>query len=491
VRAPVAEGDVLDGKYRVEKVLGVGGMGVVVQAFHEKLEQRVAIKFLLPNMLQNSDLVSRFAREARAAARIKGDHVARVIDVSTLDSGAPYMVMEFLEGQDLKQVLAAHGPFPVQALADYMLEALEGLAEAHRAGIVHRDLKPANLFLANLSDGRTSVKVLDFGISKLQNDINDPSTTSSVAMLGSPIYMSPEQVRLSRAVDHRADIWSVGATMYELATGQRPFPREAIAQMVTAILFDPVPPPSSIRPGLPPAFEAVIVRCLEKEPAARFADCGDLATALAPFASPEAAQAVPRIVRLTGSASARAVKPPEVEAALNRTDPGTPAPVQSTYATTKEPGVAVPATAIAIAVGVGAAIAFVAVAAVGYRYLAAPHPQVAAAQSSTTAAQGAPPPSTLPSLPSAAPSVVAAPVAPAPVDPVALPPATASAPPPADVTPIASARVVDVPAQPAAATPAPARPVAAAKPASAPPATPAAARPKPPPPPSNGFGPRD
>jgi len=380
VSAPVEPGDLLDGKYRVEKVLGMGGMGVVVQAFHEKLEQRVAIKFLLPNMKENAEVVSRFSREARAAARIKNDHVARVIDVSTLPDGAPYMVMEFLEGEDLRQILRARGPFPIQLLADYILQALEALSDAHRAGVVHRDLKPANLFLARLNDDQTTIKVLDFGISKLQNDITDPSITSSVAMVGSPIYMSPEQVRLSRSVDHRADIWSIGATMYELATGVRPFPREAMAQMVSAILFDAAPPPSQVRPGIPPGFDAVILRCLQKDPSQRFADCADLALALAAFASPESAGSVQRICRMSSSTSARMTKAPEIEALLGRSDPGTGAPVQT-------PEAAIPvveagparATVIAVGVGVVAAVVVVVVAAFGYRHFAPPA-EVAAGQ---------------------------------------------------------------------------------------------------------------
>src|SRR5579859_1664764 len=200
---PVKEGDLLAGKYRVERVLGVGGMGIVVAARHEQLEQRVAIKFVRDEALDNKEAVERFLREARAAVRLKSEHAAKVLDVGTLESGAPYMVMEFLEGSDLAAVLVERGPLPVEEAAEYVLQACEAVAEAHAAGIVHRDLKPQNLFLARTVGGAPRVKVLDFGVSKTLH--GNPTTggglTQTRLMLGSPLYMSPEQMRSSRDVD--------------------------------------------------------------------------------------------------------------------------------------------------------------------------------------------------------------------------------------------------------------------------------------------------
>jgi serine/threonine-protein kinase len=192
---PVAQGDVLAGKYRVDHVLGVGGMGVVVSATHLQLDQRVALKFMLPVGLAHPALVERFAREARAAARLKSDHVARVLDVGTLDSGSPYMVMEYLEGSDLGSVVAERGPMPVHMAVDCVLQACDAVAEAHAIGIIHRDLKPRNLFLTGRNDGRALVKVLDFGISKHKTGASDLSLTRTTEIIGSPNYMSPEQLR--------------------------------------------------------------------------------------------------------------------------------------------------------------------------------------------------------------------------------------------------------------------------------------------------------
>jgi serine/threonine protein kinase len=195
-------------------------MGVVVAAMHLSLRQKVAIKFLLPGA--SKEVVQRFLREARSAARLKSDHVARVIDVSELETGAPYMVMEYLEGNDLSRVLRKRGAFPIVDAVDFVLQACEAIAEAHTAGIVHRDLKPANLFLTKAADGSATVKVLDFGISKDTGaeDGGEPeSPLTQTAMLGSPNYMSPEQMRSTRDADARADIWSLGVILYQLLTG--------------------------------------------------------------------------------------------------------------------------------------------------------------------------------------------------------------------------------------------------------------------------------
>src|SRR5579859_754331 len=256
---PVKEGDLLAGKYRVERVLGVGGMGIVVAARHEQLEQRVAIKFVRDEALDNKEAVERFLREARAAVRLKSEHAAKVLDVGTLESGAPYMVMEFLEGSDLAAVLVERGPLPVEEAAEYVLQACEAVAEAHAAGIVHRDLKPQNLFLARTVGGAPRVKVLDFGVSKsLTQSGGGPgpggkgALTQTRSMLGSPLYMSPEQMRSSRDVDARSDVWAFGVVLFELLTRRWPFEAETMPELCLKVVSDPPQSLAELRPGLPP-----------------------------------------------------------------------------------------------------------------------------------------------------------------------------------------------------------------------------------------------
>lgn len=300
-RSPVAIGEVLAGKYRIDRVLGQGGMGIVVAATHVQLRQRVAIKFLLHGA--RGDIVTRFLREARAAARLKSEHVARVLDVGELPNGSPFMVMEFLEGSDLEGVLADRGPLPIEEAIFHLLQACEAIAEAHAAGIVHRDLKPANLFLASTPDGSGSIKVLDFGISKDTTEEIDnasPSLTRTTAVLGSPSYMAPEQMRSTRDADVRADVWSLGVILYELLTGEVPFVAESFVELALKVISDEPPSPRSYRADLSPALEAAILRCLQKDPAVRFANVTELAFAIAPFGAPGAAAYAERIARVQG-----------------------------------------------------------------------------------------------------------------------------------------------------------------------------------------------
>ena len=296
--APVSEGEVVAGKYRLGRVLGQGGMGTVVEATHVQLHQRVALKFLRAELLGNTQVVARFTREAQAAARIQSVHVARVLDVGELPSGAPYMVIEYLDGEDLEQVLRRRGPLPIAEAVDLLLQGAEAVAEAHTLGIVHRDLKPANLFLARYPGGRQIVKVLDFGISKVQSPPDNPGLTQAAAMIGSPPYMAPEQVRSARAVDVRSDIWSLGAVLYELLTQTMPFPVESVQSLFVAILFNDPAPPRALRAEIPPALDAVVIRCLQKDPALRFQDVAALAAALGPFGSPSSADVPARIAQL-------------------------------------------------------------------------------------------------------------------------------------------------------------------------------------------------
>ena len=197
---PITPGTVLAGKYRVERIIGQGGMGLVVEAKHIALDERVALKFLLPDYASHPEAAARFLREARAAVKIKSEHVARVSDVGTLDNGSPYMVMEFLEGSDLSQVLEKRGVLAIPEAIDYVIQGCEAIAEAHSHGIVHRDLKPANLFLTRRQDGYPLVKVLDFGISKTMGNVEN--LTKTMAAMGSALYMSPEQMQQTRSVDH-------------------------------------------------------------------------------------------------------------------------------------------------------------------------------------------------------------------------------------------------------------------------------------------------
>ncbi len=307
--APVEIGDVVDGKYRIDGVLGAGGMGVVLRATHLGLDRKVAIKFLLAEALARPDIVARFAREARAAAKIMSEHVARVLDVGALASGAPYLVMEYLEGEDLERVLASRGRLGVDEAAGYVLEACEAVAEAHAAGIVHRDLKPANLFLAGRADGSKAVKVLDFGMSKVASaGAASFALTTAKTVLGSPLYMAPEQMENAKGVDARADIWALGVILFEATTGAAPFTGETLVELTRAILLEPAPSLSALHPSIPPAFEAVVRRCLEKERAKRFEHVAELAGALQPFARGRAAS-VARISRVLGIAAPTRLEP--------------------------------------------------------------------------------------------------------------------------------------------------------------------------------------
>jgi serine/threonine-protein kinase len=304
------EGDLIAGKYRVERVLGDGGMGVVVAARHLELGERVALKFLLPEAAQNPEARLRFVREARAAVRIKGEHVARVFDVGTREDGTPFIVMEYLEGHDLGRLVEAHGALAVENAVHYVLQACEAVAQAHAVGIVHRDLKPANLFLTTSPDGSPLVKVLDFGISKSMSVFArtlSPDITTLNAAVGTPQYMSPEQARDAGNVDARTDVWGLGAILYELLAGKAAFDGDSVPAIVMMIATEEPAALESSSPDLPAPLAAVVRRCLQKNRDDRFANVAELARALAPFAPEEAAGSVARIARILGHDS---VPPP-------------------------------------------------------------------------------------------------------------------------------------------------------------------------------------
>lgn len=312
VRAPFPPGTLIAGKYRVERVLGAGGMGIVLAAEHVQLHQRVAIKLVRNGALDGAVAIERFVREARAAVRLRTDHVARVLDVGTLADGSPFMVMEYLEGRDLAEVLSREGPLSVELAASYLVQACEALAEAHAMGIVHRDLKPQNLFLTKAIDGRPFVKVLDFGVSKVASTLGTHGLTVTSALMGSPLYMSPEQLHSARSATPRSDIWALGVVLYELVTGRLPFEAGSMPELCLKVVAEEPVPARRYRADLPVALEALIARCLEKDPARRFGDVADLAAALAPFAPEEARSSVERArliaagLRLTDSAGERA-----------------------------------------------------------------------------------------------------------------------------------------------------------------------------------------
>ena len=282
----IQPGEILLGKYRVEEVIGVGGMGRVVRASHLYLQQPVAIKILLRQMAESASTVARFLREAQATVRLRSEHIARVMDVGTMPDGVPFMVMEYLEGYDLNQILRHHGPQMAQAVVDLMLQASEGIAEAHALGIIHRDIKPSNFFITRRPDGSNLLKILDFGISKTPTDLSELTGTQTV--VGTPTYMAPEQMRTARSTDPRSDIWSMGVVMYQMLEGRPPFEAETYAELVLKVGTDP-PAPMHVR--LPPGLGEIVLRCLEKDPRQRCQNVGELARMLAPYASdPLAAQ---------------------------------------------------------------------------------------------------------------------------------------------------------------------------------------------------------
>ncbi len=295
-------GDLLAGKYRVERILGEGGMGVVVAAHHELLDQHVAVKLLYQD-IADREAQSRLLLEARACAKLQSEHVARVVDVDTGADGLPFIVMELLEGADLCQIADARGALPRWLVVDYMLQALEGLAHAHSRGIVHRDLKPSNLFLANRTDGTQLIKILDFGISKSTDPVYDSAgekkramqLTGGRAVLGSPPYMSPEQVRSPKTVDQRTDIWSLGVVMYELLTNSMPFGGDEINETFAQVLEKEPQPIRQLVTGVPEGLEQIVMKCLAKNRDNRFSDVAELARALVAFGSGTWMQSADRV----------------------------------------------------------------------------------------------------------------------------------------------------------------------------------------------------
>ncbi|MGO9838899.1 MAG: protein kinase domain-containing protein [Polyangiaceae bacterium] len=314
-------GDLIEGKYRVEKILGEGGMGVVLAAHHELLDQRVAVKVLTAT---DEKAISRFSFEARSTARLKSEHVARVMDVGALPGGAPFMVMEYLEGCDLEELLHLNGPMQVEEAVGYVLQALEGLSQAHGLGIVHRDLKPANLFLAVHPSGVNIIKIVDFGISKSIVSRRSGKTgvlTAEHSTVGSPAYMAPEQIRASKDVDPRADLWSLGVVLYELLSGEPPFPGESVGAIFAAVLEKEAPRLRNRLTAIPEGLSDAVARCMERDREKRYPDALELAKALASFGPPDAGARVTRIEQTLHTAMAR-VEAKELKASSVRVSVG-------------------------------------------------------------------------------------------------------------------------------------------------------------------------
>ncbi|MEO7332046.1 MAG: serine/threonine-protein kinase, partial [Minicystis sp.] len=320
----IQPGQVLAGKYRVERVLGEGGMGVVIAALHLQLDRRVALKFLRPELTQSREVVLRFSNEARNVGKIESEHVAKVLDVGVLEDGAPYMVMEYLEGTDLSDLLHKTGPVPVHDACEYILQACEAIAEAHGHGIIHRDLKPANLFLTKGQSGEPVVKVLDFGVSKVLDLATDDDTnpggrvrgrdradsvvTKISDLLGSPSYMAPEQIVSARDADVRSDVWSLGVILFRLISGKAPFHGASLGELIQGIMHAPIPNLRDAKPDVPQGLEHVVGRCLERDRANRLGDVIELARLLAPYAGPVQTPSLERIAIL-GPALVAAVPP--------------------------------------------------------------------------------------------------------------------------------------------------------------------------------------
>jgi hypothetical protein len=315
-RMPRQAGDVLAGKYRIERLIGAGGMGVVYAARHMALDEVYAIKVMRSSDDDEDEVAGedateapmRFLREARACARLRGEHIARVHDVGELEDGTPYMVMEHLVGVDLRQLFKRKGALPVDDVVEYVIQTCEAIAEAHDNGIIHRDLKPANLFLTQRPNGTRCIKVLDFGISKHIGGGAGLDVTNTTDMVGSPFYMSPEQMRSGRSADRRSDIWSLGVVMYELAGGALPFRGQSVTEVCAKVLQETPASLTARVPNVSPAFERIVLRCLEKEADSRYQTAAELADALRSLRTGEALA--------FGSITARGTLPSAQDAAV-------------------------------------------------------------------------------------------------------------------------------------------------------------------------------
>jgi len=282
---PDFQGTTIAGRYLVERLIGQGGMGTVWAGRHVTLDQLVAIKFVHPKLAGSAEALRRFDTEAKAAARIKSRHAVAVYDHGVTESGQPYIVMEYLEGESLEEAIRRRGKLPLNEVAEIVQQAARALSTAHAAGIVHRDLKPDNIFLARDSEAASrgySVKLVDFGIAKVVHDeaASGASATQAGMVLGTPHYMSPEALTSSAPVSVASDIWSLGACAFSAACGRVPFEGDAIGDVVLKVCAAPLPVPSQIQPSLPKSFDAWFERACARDPKKRFASVVELADAL-------------------------------------------------------------------------------------------------------------------------------------------------------------------------------------------------------------------
>lgn len=292
-------GTVIGRKYRIDEVIAEGGMGIVYKGWHLVLEHPIAIKVVRAEYANHPEAGARFVNEARASAQLHGIHATRVLDLGRIDSGPPLMVLEYLDGFDLRKLLSTRGQLSLGKAMDYILQTCEALAEVHAQGMVHRDLKPENLFITRLPDGTELLKLIDFGISKRLGS-NDRSLTQQGQGFGSPDYMAPEQMSTPDQVDARADIWSIGVVIFELLTNNVPFPGDTVQVKCASVMCKDPTPLRSIRPDLPVRLEQVVIRCLQKAPAERYGSVSELVQDLVPFASQESALTLGRIRSLFG-----------------------------------------------------------------------------------------------------------------------------------------------------------------------------------------------
>lgn len=268
-------------KYRLERALAAGGMGSVWSAWNTQLDVPVAIKFMAPAMVSSVDLVARFEREARAAAQLRSSHVVQIYEHG-VDDGLPFIVMELLEGEDLGQRMRRVGRMPLADTARIVASVCKALRRAHAIGIVHRDLKPANVFLARGDeDDEEVIKVLDFGVVKSLAEAVESGVTKTGELIGTPNYMSPEQARSTKTVDHRSDLWSLGIISYRALTATLPFPDDEGIERLMRICSEPIPPPSTYAPDLCPEVDAFFAKALAMDPEERFQTAREMADALA------------------------------------------------------------------------------------------------------------------------------------------------------------------------------------------------------------------
>ena len=281
----IQAGSVIAGKYRVIRHIGKGGMGMVVEARHLSFDGRVAIKLLLPEFMSYTEASGRFLREARAAAKLGSQNVAQVIDTGTLAGGEPFLVMEYLAGEDLAIHARAHGPIAIGEAVDWVAQACDALAEAHDKGIIHRDIKPANLFLTRRPDGGPLIKVLDFGISKVLGDgEHDVALTHTTTILGSALYMSPEQMQSAKRVDRRTDVYALGVCLFELIGGTQPYFAESFPELCAKVFTSPPASLRALRPEVPEGLEKAIERALARDPDKRWQGIVELMVGISPWA---------------------------------------------------------------------------------------------------------------------------------------------------------------------------------------------------------------